>query len=336
MLSFVILAAGEGTRMRSSIPKPLHKVAGKPMILHVLDSISGFPFHKAVVVIGAGAEEMRKVLRGRPVELVLQEKRLGTGHAVKIVKDLFSEYHGDIVVLYGDVPLITSKTISDFISFHREEGADVSVLTAILEDPTGYGRIVRGEDGLLKEIVEEKVASQDVKKIKEINSGIYCFKSEVLFSSLDMIEVREDVGELYLTDVIGKVNEMGGKVVAMSTQDPEEVIGVDSRERLVEANRIAMKRKIKELVEGGVTVLDPDTLLLDFDVVVRADTVIYPFTTIEGGSEIGKGCVIGPNVYIKDSKIGDGCEVRFSFVEGAVLGDGTRLGPYGYLKGDGR
>lgn len=335
-LAFIVLAAGEGTRMRSSIPKPLHKVAGKPMILHVLDSISEFPCYKTVVVIGAGAEEMKEVLHGRPLEFVLQERRLGTGHAVKIAKGLFSGYRGDIVVLYGDVPLVSSKTISELVSFHRENGVDASILTTFLEDPTGYGRVVKGDNGLVKEIVEEKMASEEVRKIKEINSGIYCFKADALFSSLEMVEMRKEVGELYLTDVIRKINELGGRVAAMPAPDPEELIGVDSRERLVEANKIAIRRKVKELMGNGVVVVDPDTFILDFDVRVGAETVVYPFTTIEGGSEIGKGCKVGPNVYIKDSRVGDGCEIRFSFVGRAVLGKGARVGPYGYLKGDRR
>ena len=330
-LAAVILAAGKGTRMKSVLPKVLHEVGGKPMVQHVLDAAKEAGAEKSVVVIGFGAESVAESLKEQ-AEFAIQAEQLGTGHAVMQVREKLAGFAGTVMVLCGDTPLLTGGTLHSLFAAHSRAKAAATVLTAVMPDPSGYGRVIRDAKGNVLKIVEQKDAKPAELAVREINTGIYCFEKEVLFEALDHIGCENQQGEYYLTDVIGILVNGGSKVWAVEAEDREETLGVNSRLQLAQAEKILRIRKLEALMAEGVTIMDPDSTFIDAGVSIASDTVIYPFTWLEGSTKIGHGCRIGPNTRIQHTEIGDNVTLQFVYAHECKIGDDVIAGPYVHLR----
>lgn len=327
----VILAAGKGTRMKSKLPKVLHQVGGKPMLRHVVEAARATGATRTVVVVGFEGERVRQEM-GESLEYAVQTEQLGTGHAVLQTKPLLQNCTGTLLLLCGDTPLLTPETLAKLQDEHREYGAAATVLTACLENPAGYGRILRDASGGVAGIVEQKDATAEQLKIAEINTGIYCFEAGPLFAALDGLTCNNAQKEYYLTDVLAILARSGQKVRAVQTEDFQETLGINSRVQLAEAEAVLRRRKLTELMEAGVTVMDPATTFIDDTVSIGCDTVIYPFTWIEGSTVIGEECRIGPNTRIVDSILGNEVTLHFSYAHECRIADGVIVGPYVHLR----
>lgn len=327
----VILAAGQGKRMKSKLYKVLHPVCGKSMVGHVLDAVNGIGCERAVVVVGHGAEAVQRTL-GDSVEYALQQQQLGTGHAVLQAAPAIGDADGVTIVVCGDTPLVSAETLEALIALHAAEGAAATILTAELDQPAGYGRIVRGADGSVHRIVEQKDCTPEQAAIREINTGTYCFDNRKLFEALGAVTNENAQGEYYLTDVIGILQGRGERISASVAADPAESIGVNDRIALSEAERLMRQRIARRHQTNGVTIVDPAGTYIEADVKIGADTVIYPGTTLRGGTVIGEDCVIGPSADLADTIIGAGTTIRQSVAESAQLGDGCTVGPFAYLR----
>jgi bifunctional UDP-N-acetylglucosamine pyrophosphorylase/glucosamine-1-phosphate N-acetyltransferase len=331
----IILAAGQGTRMKSDIPKILHKVCGKEMIRYVIEASTKSGIDKNIVVLGHGKEKVGYNIKDMNVETVEQpigdDLPYGTGCAVMAAE----EFIGDedmVLILCGDGPLISEETLRSFIAYHEENQYVATIMTAYLDNPTGYGRIVRKEDGSIDKIVEEKDASEEIKKIKEINTGIYCFKGLDLKYALKKIKRDNSQNEYYLTDTIKVLNDEGAKVGAWVLEDAEDIKAVNDRVQLAEVSKIMQKRINQRHMYAGVTIIDPDTTYIDDTVKIGRDTVIYPNTYLEEGTVIGEFCKIGPDTRIIKSTICNNVTVENSKVVESFIDDGTCVGPFAYLR----
>ena len=330
MLETLILAAGKGTRMRSKLPKVLHKVGGKPMLQHVIDAARGAGSSREVVVIGSGAKLVKQTITG--VEFVLQEEQLGTGHAVLSAKENFAESKGTVLILCGDTPLLTSKLLKNFTDTHENSNCAATVLTARMPDATGYGRIIRDTDGSFKRIVEDKDATELEKSIHEVNAGVYCFDAQKLFGALEKIGNDNSQGEYYLPDVLTIMLDAGEKIGAFRADYADETLGINSRVQLAAADKVFRMKKNHTLMDEGVTIVDPNTTFIDVDVKIGQDTIIYPNTYIEGNTTIGEDCSLGPNARFVNMKVGNKVTVQFSYCHDADICDGVTLGPYVHLR----
>lgn len=325
----IILAAGEGKRMKSKLPKPLQKVCGKTLIDRVISAVTEAGAEKNIAVIGHMSDKMEEYLGDR-VEYAYQRERLGTGHAVMQGIASVSDKDGSVIVVCGDTPLITAEMIKEAYGEHTKECRAATVITAVCDNPFGYGRIVR-RDGRVVKIVEQKDATEEEKRINEINSGMYIFDIQKLKSALAKITNDNAQGEYYLTDAIEiLINE--GETVGAYITDMEQIMGVNDRAQLAEADRLLNRRNVKALMDGGVMVLNPDTVRVDDDVKAGADTVIYPNTILEGATQIGENCIIGPNTRIINCKISDNTEVQSSVATDSEIGSGTVVGPFAYIR----
>ena len=303
------------------------------MLHHVLKVASGAEATRHVVVIGYEGDQIRQAFSGRPeVEFAEQRERLGTGHAMMMTRKNFEGYEGDILVLAGDTPLLTVPTLRRLVEWHRHQEAAVTILTAEMEDPTGYGRVLRFEDNRVQGIVEEKDANRYERRIREINTGTYCFDARRLFESLGKITQDNVQNEYYLTDCVRILADQGLRVEALVTENSTEAIGVNTRVQLAEAEKILRRRILERHMLSGITILDPSTCYVDDEVEIGKDTILYPGTMIAGESRIGQGCRIGPNTQILSSRVGDGAVVNCSFVSGVVVSPGERIGPYETLR----
>ncbi|GAW29854.1 MULTISPECIES: bifunctional UDP-N-acetylglucosamine diphosphorylase/glucosamine-1-phosphate N-acetyltransferase GlmU [unclassified Carboxydocella] len=330
-LAAVILAAGKGTRMKSRLPKVLHPVGGQPMVSHVMAACRTAGAQPVVLVIGHGAEQVQATLGPEQI-YVEQKEQLGTGHAVMQAETVLRDFEGDILVVCGDTPLLRGETLAALAQYHRQQEAVATVLTMTLANPTGYGRIIRDEQGQVAAIVEEKDATPEQKAIREVNSGTYCFQAQALFAALQQITPNNAQGEYYLTDVLAIFRQQGQKVAAWQLSDDTEVMGINDRVALAEANRLFRERINRQQMLAGVTILDPATTYIEAEVKIGADTVIYPNTHLTGKTTIGAGCQIGPDTKIMDSQIGDGVEIQFSVVLQAEIGNDCTIGPFAYLR----
>jgi bifunctional UDP-N-acetylglucosamine pyrophosphorylase/glucosamine-1-phosphate N-acetyltransferase len=330
-INAVILAAGEGKRMKSKHPKVSHKVCGKPIIQHVIDSVHLAGLKKVVVVVGHKADEVKKCI-GTDVDFVLQSEQLGTGHAVICASEYIKEGIDYTLVLTGDTPLITGETLSSFVEFHKKNKLNATILTSDFEDPTGYGRIVRNSDESVEKIVEHKDASEDEKKIKEINSGMFCFNTKDLIKALNKINNNNAQGEYYLTDVIEIMERDGLSIGAYKIENPTEIMGINDRTQLACAEKVMRHRILNNLMINGVTIMDPDSTYIEKDAFIGADTVVYPNTIIEGNTVIGEDCIIGPNSRIVDSTVHDLVEINNSVVLKSEVKKETHVGPFAYIR----
>ena len=326
----LILAAGQGKRIKSDIPKVLHKVCGKEMVNHVIDNMRKACIQDVNVIVGKGAELVKEGTKSRDVSYSLQEEQLGTGHAVKCAKSFLEGKDGVVAIFAGDAPLTKVETIERLMNEHIEKNNSATLLSAFVDDPTGYGRVIRNGDEVVK-IVEHKDCNEEELKVNEMNAAMYCFDIKELLSSLDKLSNNNSQGEYYLTDVIGILKEAGKRVGAV-VADYEDTIGVNSRAQLAEAEEILRSRINNMHLENGVTLIDPKTTYIGTDVEIGKDTIIYPNNIIEGKTVIKENCTILQNCRIKDSIIESGVEVQASVVLESKIGENTTVGPFAYIR----
>ena len=329
-LSIVILAAGQGTRMKSKTPKVLHPLAGQPMVQYVINAASQLSSERPVLVVGHGAEQVRQALGDR-VTYVEQKEQLGTGHALLQARPLLEGRSDAVLVLCGDMPLLSAATLKHLVELHRQGEGPITLLTVCADDPRGFGRILRDETGQVVGIVEEAVATEEQKKIRELNCGTYCFDDRWLWPHLPQLPLSPK-GEYYLTDLVAMAVKEGHTVRALTVEDATEVLGINNRLHLAQAEAILRRRINERWMLEGVTIVDPPSTFIDAQVQIGQDTVIYPHTHLQGETRIGCDCRIGPNTIVRDSTIGDRCVIQASVVEGALLEDDVDVGPFSHLR----
>lgn len=331
MFTSVILAAGMGTRMKSKMPKVLHKVCGKPLSKWVIDASEAAGADKVCAVVGHKAETVKEVL-GDVREFALQAEQKGTGHAVMQAIDVIKNSKGEVVILNGDTPLITAETINKAIEYHKNNGNQATVITAILDDATGYGRIVRDNDGSVLKIVEQKDASKEEKKINEVNSGMYVFDAQSLVYALDKITPNNAQGEYYLTDTLEILLSAGKKIGGYAISDNDEIRGINDRVQLNEAEKIMQKRINEYHMRNGVTMRNPESVYIEDGVEIGNDTEICQNVTIKSGTKIGSDCVIGSGSMLDRAVIHDGVDVLSSVILESEVDEGTHVGPFAYIR----
>jgi bifunctional UDP-N-acetylglucosamine pyrophosphorylase / glucosamine-1-phosphate N-acetyltransferase len=339
-LSAVVLAAGEGTRMRSATPKVLHPLCGRPMLLHVLDTLVELPLERIVVVVGHGAERVTKTLQEQlateiAVEFVEQRVQRGTGDAVSVGLTAFADELGtddDVIVLTGDTPLLRADTLADLATEHRLADAAATLLTAELDDPTGYGRVLRDARGNVERVVEQADANDAELGIAEVNPSIYCFRRAFLAPALRRLSPENAQGEYYLTDVVGVLRQAGHVVLGIPAADPTETLGVNDRAQLAVAEAILRQRVCDRWMREGVTMTDPAATYIDVSVELEPDVRLLPGTILEGRTVIGAGSVIGPDVHLVDTIVGERATISNTVAHEAEIGDGASVGPYTHLR----
>lgn len=327
----IILAAGKGTRMRSKLYKVLHQVCGKTMVDHVLTQLEKAHIDTIITVVGFGAETVKQTLAHR-TRYALQKQQLGTGHAVMQTEDLLGNEDGETIIVSGDTPLFTAETFEKLFKYHEQRHAAATILTSIAPDPTGYGRIVRDNVGIVERIVEQKDADVQERAIKEINTGVYCFDNQKLFAALKKINNDNAQGEYYLTDVIGILKQEGEVVTAYKMADFSESMGVNDRIALAKANQVMRDRINKHWMQEGVSMLDPATTYIDAGVKLGRDTVLEGNVVLKGNTVIGDDCYISACSRITDSTIHDGVKITSSTLEGAEMHNGSDIGPNSHLR----
>lgn len=336
-LSAVVLAAGEGTRMRSARPKPLHRLCGRPMVLHVLDALAQLPVTRVVVVVGHRAEWVTKTLiehapPGMVIEFVEQVEQRGTGDAMSValtgLPDDEGDDDGDVVVLPGDTPLVRPASLAALVREHRASDAAATLLTAVLDDPTGYGRVVRGRDDSVARVVEDADASDAEREVHEVNTSMYCFRRSVLAPALRRLSPANARGEYYLTDVVSVLYEAGHRVGSVVVVDTMEVAGVNDRAQLAVAEAELRDRINERWMRRGVTMWDPETTYIDVDVQLATDVVLLPGVILQGTCVVGEHAEIGPNSRLVDTTVGEGAVVASSVCRRSVIGADARVGPF--------
>lgn len=330
-LAAVILAAGKGTRMKSRRPKVLHRVAGRPMLAHVVRAAEAAGADRLIVVAGYGFEAVADAV-GEKAGVVRQAEQLGTAHAVRQARGALEGFEGDILVLCGDTPLLTGRTLAGLAAHHRGTGAAATVLTARVEEPFGYGRVLRDEAGLVRRIVEQKDGSPEELAVREINTGVYVFSHAGFFEALAAITPHNRQGEYYLTDIVAVYADAGRPAAAYALDDFREVLGVNDRIQLAAAEHIMRDRVRRRLMADGVTIIDPATTFIDDGVTVGMDTVLRPCTYLEGGTAVGADCEIGPGTRLVDAVVGDRSRVSQSVITGSEVGREADIGPFAHIR----
>ncbi|MGY3766701.1 bifunctional UDP-N-acetylglucosamine diphosphorylase/glucosamine-1-phosphate N-acetyltransferase GlmU [Vagococcus vulneris] len=327
----IILAAGQGSRMKSKLYKVLHPVAGKPMVEHVMDQIEALNVSDIVTVVGFGAEKVQEKL-GHRSNYALQTEQLGTGHAVLATADLLREKEGTTLVICGDTPLLKKDTLEALFTHHEQVNAKATILSAIAADPTGYGRVIRDLDGHVEKIVEQKDASSTELTVTEFNTGTYCFDNQLLFKALDQVGNNNAQGEYYLPDVISILKKQGETVSAFIMDSEDESMGVNDRISLAKANQLMYQRINETHMRNGVSFMNPNTTYIETGVTIGQDTVIEANVILRGSTTIGDNCLIGAASDIRDSQIGNHVTVTSSNIEDAVVKDNVDIGPYAHLR----
>jgi bifunctional UDP-N-acetylglucosamine pyrophosphorylase/glucosamine-1-phosphate N-acetyltransferase len=330
-LNTVILAAGKGTRMKSRRPKVLHRILGRPMLSYAIETARAVSPNPPAVVIGYMADEVRNALGGDGVLYVVQEEQLGTGHAVSQVMPLLRDKAHMVLVTYGDMPLLRVETLRRMVELHKSHRSPVTMLTVKMDDPHGFGRVIRGESGGVLRIVEEAHATPEERSIRELNAGVYVFDADWLWEHLPRLPLSPK-GEYYLTDLVGMAADEGNPAMPLTVDDPDEVIGVNTRVHLAQVAEVLRRRINERWMLDGVTIVDPASTFIEPTVTIGRDTVIYPNTHLRGKTTIGEDCEIGPNTIIVDSVLGNRCEVKLSVVERAELEDDVDIGPFAHLR----
>jgi bifunctional UDP-N-acetylglucosamine pyrophosphorylase / glucosamine-1-phosphate N-acetyltransferase len=327
----IILAAGQGVRMRSTLPKVLHPLAGKPLIHYSLDIARQISGNDPIVVIGHGGDVVRHSV-GNAAQFAVQERQLGTGDAVRAAEGLLGANQTDlVVVMNADMPLFQLETFRQLIALQEQNPGPMSMLTVVLDDPHGFGRVVRNPDGTVAAIVEEAQANAEQKMIRELNVGAYCFRADWLWPTLKRIQLSPK-GEYYLTDSVELARRDGLSVQAMRVEDANEAMGINNRIHLAEAEAI-MRRRINDAwMMAGVTIIDPASTYIEAEVAVGQDTVIWPNTYLRGKTTVGTNCTLGPNTIIEDSRVGNACSLLNSVLEGAVVENNVSTGPFAHLR----
>lgn len=329
----VVLAAGHGTRMKSAFPKVLHQIGGQPLIWHALQAVQQATDQPPVVVIARDAEDVQAAAEqaGKKVSFAVQEEQLGTGHALQQTEALLRDKTDLVIVTSADLPMLTGVSFQRLVLDQRSNSGPITMLTVIADDPRGFGRIVRTDDGLVKEIVEEHQATLEQLAIKELNVGAYCFQTDWLWDALQRIPLSSK-GEYYLTDLIAIASNDGLAVIAIPIEDAAEAIGINTRSHLAEAEAALRQRINQQWMLSGVTMVDPNTTYVDTGVTIGQDTIILPNTLLQGETHIGASCTIGPNAVIRDTKIGDECKIIAAVLEEAILEDDVDIGPFSHLR----
>ncbi len=330
-LAAVILAAGQGTRMKSALPKVLHPVCGLPMVMWSVQNAQALGADPIVLVVGIGADAVQQTV-GNGVLYAHQAQQLGTGHAALQARELLQGKADAVLVLYGDMPALRPETLQRLVALHRERRPTMTILSVLSDDSMGFGRVVRDAQGHVQAVVEEAVATPEIMALKELNCGIYCFDAEWLWSRLPRIGITMPKGEYYLTDTVGLAVQEGQRVEVLTIRDITEVQGINTRVHLARAERILRERIAEHWMLEGVTLIDPATTYIEPNVRIGRDTVIYPNTALRGQTTVGERCAIGPNSIVRDTRIGDGCTVFASVLEEAVMEDGAEIGPFGHLR----
>jgi bifunctional UDP-N-acetylglucosamine pyrophosphorylase/glucosamine-1-phosphate N-acetyltransferase len=333
-LAAIILAAGKGTRMKSDLVKVLHPLLGVPMLSYPIDlSLNGINSGKTIVVVGYQGEKIRAHFTDDRLTFVDQGDPLGTGHAVLCAEEHLKGFKGTVLILYGDVPLLKAESLRRFIDVHESNGGAITVMTTVLEDPAGYGRIVRADGGKVQRIVEDKDASPDEVSIKEINTGIYCVDSRFLFEALGQVRQDNVQGEYYLTDIVAIANGQKRKVYPFVAEDSAEVMGINTRVDLAKADEILRNELLTGMMLDGVTIVDPKTTYIDKPVRVGRDTVIYPNCYLQGETIVGERCTIEPSSKIANSRIANDVEIKaFSVITESTIEEGAAIGPLARLR----
>jgi bifunctional UDP-N-acetylglucosamine pyrophosphorylase/glucosamine-1-phosphate N-acetyltransferase len=329
-LSAVILAAGQGTRMKSKLPKVLHSLLGKPITWYALEAARRVTHTTPVMVIGHGADQVRQAL-GDQAEYVLQQPQLGTGHAVMQAEPLLADRTDLVLVIYGDMPLLTAQTLGNLVDKALSNTGPICMLTVTTTETRGFGRILRDAKGQVSGIVEEAQATTEQLNIHELNPGVYCFRAAWLWPALKRLQLSPK-GEYYLTDLVGMAVSEGHAIQTLSVEDPNEVIGINTRLHLAQADTLLRQRINHDWMLAGVTMIDPANIYIEPEVTLGQDTILWPGTYLHGSTQIGEGCIIGPNTIIKDTKVGDGCTLLASMLEGALVEDHVEMGPYCHLR----
>lgn len=326
----LILAAGEGTRMKSDLPKVAHRILGEPLVSYVVDAAETAGCERVVVVTGHGAEVVEALFEG--VETVRQDEQLGTGHAVMCARVALEGFEGSLLVLSGDTPLLKAETLSGLVALRESSGAALTLLTTALHDPSGYGRIIRDRDGAVAAIVEQRDLRSDQHAIGEVNTGTYCFDAGVLFAHLDRLTTENAQGEYYLTDMVRVFNDEGLLVTALSAEEPLETLGINSRVQLAEAGRVLQRRINTAHMLAGVTMTSPDLTWVGPHVTLGRDVELMPMTFLLGKTSVADGAVIGPNSRVTESTVAVGARIDSSVVTQSVVGPGAVVGPVAYLR----
>lgn len=327
----IILAAGKGTRMKSKLPKVLHKVCGKPMIEHVVDNLKTSGVEEMYAVLGHKSEQVSRHL-GASVGTVIQKEQLGTGHAVMQFESKLQGLDGQTIVICGDTPLISAKTIKGFVAHHESTGAKATVLTARTNEPQGYGRIIRNSAGTVNRIVEEKDATDEERAVQEINTGTFIFDNQALFSALKNVTNDNAQGEYYLPDVLKILRDENETVEAFPCENFDETIGINDRVALSQAETTLREIINAKHMRNGVTLIDPKTTYIEADVEIGLDTIIYPNVVIGGKTVIGEGVIISSSSEVRDAKIGNDVHIKQSVIHDSAVGDGTTIGPFAQLR----
>jgi bifunctional UDP-N-acetylglucosamine pyrophosphorylase / glucosamine-1-phosphate N-acetyltransferase len=332
-IGVIILAAGLGKRMNSSLPKVMHSLSGKPLLLRVLTTALRLKPGKVAIIVGHGAEVVKQAYRNPDATWVVQEQQLGTGHAVLCARNSFGEFSGDVLILSGDVPLISDRTLNAMIHLHRQRSASLTLLTAWLKEPRGYGRVLRHADGEIAGIVEERDATDAQQELEEVNAGVYVASAPFLFPALEKVKNHNQQGEYYLPDTVAIALQQGERVATVKVDDTREVMGINTREELAQMEKALQERINRKWMDNGVTLQDPATTYVEEDVVIGKDTIIGPNTHLLGNTVIGERCRIDGSVYLTDVQVGDNVHLKFSVVAtSSRVAAGAIIGPFAHLR----